>query len=54
MSVTDLAFNRRVIWRNLPGIIIDIRWGHNPRALIRIAGGWEHWVAPAELSEVTS
>jgi len=49
MSVTDLAFNRRVIWRNLPGIIIDIRWGHNP-----VAGGWEHWVAPAELSEVTS
>lgn len=49
MSATDLAFNRRVVWRGLAGVIVDIRWGHNPRALVRIAGGWQHWVAPEEL-----
>ncbi len=52
MTILDLCFNRRVIWRGLPAVIVDLRYGVHPRALIRIAGGWQHWVAPAELQEL--
>lgn len=50
MTTADLCYGRRVIWRGLMGIIVDIQWGHNVRARIRIVGGWEHWVAPQELT----
>lgn len=52
MTILDLAFNRRVVWRSLPALIVDLRYGVHPRALIRIAGGHTHWVTPAELQEL--
>ena len=51
MSISDLRFNQRVVWRGLPALIVDLRYGVHPRVLVRIAGGWQHWVTPAELQE---
>lgn len=49
MSAADLAFGRFVVWRGLRGLIVDIRWGIQPRVQIRVAGGHLHWTTPAEL-----
>jgi hypothetical protein len=49
MSSTELAFGKRVIWRNLRAEIVDIRWAATPLVQIRVVGGHTHWTTPDRL-----
>lgn len=48
MSITDLAFGRRVIWRGLPAEIIDIVWHTTPLIQIRVFQ-FTHWTTADQL-----
>lgn len=55
MSAADLAFGRRVIWRGMDALIVDIRWrARRTQVQIRVIGGHLHWANPSELTEVAS
>jgi hypothetical protein len=49
MSITELAFGRRVVWKGLAAEIVDIRWAATPLVQIRVAGGHTHWTTPDRL-----
>jgi len=53
MTTADIAFGKRVVWRKLPAVIVDIVWRVDRTSVqIRVAGGHLHWADPGELSEV--
>lgn len=49
MSITELAFGRRVVWKGLAAEIVDIRWAATPLVQIRVVGGHTHWTTPDRL-----
>jgi hypothetical protein len=53
MSITDLAYGKRVIWRTLDAVIIDICWTTTPLVRIRLNGNHTHWTTADQL-EVAS
>lgn len=51
MTASQLVYGRRVVWRNLPAEIVNIRWA--PRTVlvqIRLAGNHTHWTTPEALT----
>lgn len=50
MTIADLAFGRKVIWRGLRAEIVDIHYRSSGIAVrVRVIGGHQHWTTPAEL-----
>jgi hypothetical protein len=48
MSITELAFGLKVIWRNLRAEIVDIRWAATPLVQIRVFQ-YTHWTTADQL-----
>lgn len=50
MTATQLAYGKRVVWRGLRAVIIDIYWRvDRTQVQIRVVGGHLHWARPEEL-----
>jgi hypothetical protein len=48
MTTDDLCIGRRVFWRGLPAIVIDIHWFQTPLIRIKVFS-YEHWTTADQL-----